>query len=153
MLSPVPLQRLYVICALLFQLALIVHFAIRKWRFAWIVRWGWLFYALSLPFAVASLVILLEGESWFFWLGGFLYLVWSIFGYVVEYILGITTWRSPIRWPIFVPYVMLYLATVMFYWWPLARIGRPLWLVATALFVIGTTLNAISHGGPEEATD
>jgi len=36
-------------------------------------------------------------------------------GYTVEYILRIG-WRSPPRWPVFVPYVLLYLATAMLYW-------------------------------------
>ena len=37
-------------------------------------------------------------------IGGFLYLAWAIFGYVVEYRKGIE-WRAPIRWSIFGPYI------------------------------------------------
>jgi hypothetical protein len=33
----------------------------------------------------------------------------------------------------------------MFYWWPLARIDRRLWLAYAVLFVASTWLNAISH--------
>ena len=43
------------------------------------------------------------------------------------------------------PYVFLYLGTVMFYWWPLALLSRPLWFVFAVLFVIGTILNLTSH--------
>jgi hypothetical protein len=43
------------------------------------------------------------------------------------------------------PYVTLYLGTIMFYWWPLALLYRPLWFVFGALFVIGTILNITSH--------
>ena len=62
----------------------------------------------------------------------------------MEYQLGIN-WREPIVWPVFVPYVLLYLTTVMFYWWPVAQLYRPLWYVYAAFFAIGTYLNVTSH--------
>jgi hypothetical protein len=43
------------------------------------------------------------------------------------------------------PYVFLYLATVMFYWWPLGLLSRPLWIIYAVLFVIATILNITSH--------
>ncbi len=43
------------------------------------------------------------------------------------------------------PYVFLYLATVMFYWWPLALVSKPLWYVYAFLFMISTILNVTSH--------
>ena len=43
------------------------------------------------------------------------------------------------------PYVTLYLVTVMFYWWPLGLLSRPLWFVFAVLFVIGSILNITSH--------
>ena len=103
---------------------------------------------LSIPAAVAGVVLLRGGKDWWLWLAGFLFLAWAILGFVIEYVLKITTWRDPIIWPVFIPYVLGYLATNMFYWWPLARISRPLWLVQAVLFVISVVLNAISHGAP-----
>lgn len=138
------LETLFVICAFLFQIVLIVHFALRKWRFDLAMRWGPLVYALSVPAAAASATILLGGKSWSFWLSGFLFLLWAIFGYTMEYIKRIE-WRSPIFWPVFGPYIFLYLATVMFYWWPLALIDKPLWYVYAVLFVTSTILNVTSH--------
>jgi hypothetical protein len=44
-----------------------------------------------------------------------------------------------------VPYVLLYLSTVMFYWWPVGLLSRPLWIAFAVLFVIGTVLNVTSH--------
>jgi hypothetical protein len=44
----------------------------------------------------------------------------------------------------------LYLATIMFYWWPMAQIGRALWYAQAALFVLSTVLNLTSHKRPEE---
>jgi len=141
------LQSLYVITAFLFQLVLIAHFALRKWRFEAAIRYGPIVYALGVPAAGVSMVLLLGGEAWTLWLAGFIYLLWAVFGYVVEYRLRIE-WRSPVRWPIFGPYVFLYLATVMFYWFPLALVSKPLWYVYAVLFVLSTVLNVTSHRSP-----
>jgi hypothetical protein len=89
------------------------------------------------------------GKVWWFWLGGFVYLVWAGFGFTVEYVRRIE-WRDPIRWPIFGPYLTLYLATIMLYWWPLARISRPLWIVYAGLFIVSTVLNVTSHQQPQD---
>ena len=138
------LELLYVITAILFQIVLIVHFAIRKWRFETAIRYGTIVYGLGIPAFIVSVILLLGNLNWEFWLGGFIYLVWAIFGYYVEYVKKIE-WRSPIRLNIFIPYIIIYLATVMFYWWPLANINKSLWYVAAILFIISTVLNAISH--------
>jgi len=148
------LETMFVVTAFLFQIVLIVHFALRKWRFDIAQRYGWIVYGLSLPAAVVSLILLLGGKSWSFWLGGFIYLVWAIFAYIVEYVRGIR-WRNPFNWQIGGPYVVLYLATVMFYWWPLALISRPLWYAYALLFIISTILNVSSHkgsGGDSQST-
>ena len=90
------------------------------------------------------MVLLLGGKVWSLWLSGFIYLIWAIYGYMVEYVKGIQ-WRSPARWSILGPYVFLYLAAVMFYWWPLALIYKPLWYVYAVLFIASTYLNVTSH--------
>ena len=98
---------------------------------------------------VISVVLLLGGKPWLFWLGGFLYLAWAIVGYTVDYVREIH-WRTPILWPVAGPYLLLYLATIMFYWWPLGLLSRPLWYVYAVLFAISTTLNLTSHQRQEE---
>ena len=110
------------------------------------MRYGWIVYALSVPAVVVSIFLLLGGKTWSLWLGGLLYLIWAIFGYTVEYAKEIQ-WRNPIRWSIYGPYVFLYLATVMFYWWPLGLISKPLWYVYAVLFIVSTILNVTSHEG------
>ena len=138
------LDVLFVSWAFLFQIILIVHFALRKWRFEIAMRYGIIVYALSIPAIAISIILLLGGKTWSLWLGGFIYLVWAVYGYWVEYVKKIQ-WRDPIRWQVLVPYIFLYLATVMFYWWPLGLISRPLWFAYAGLFIISTVLNAISH--------
>lgn len=149
MLGSENLDTLYVLTAFLFQIVLIAHFALRKWRFDLAIRHAWIVYALSIPAAAVSVLLLLGGKPWSLWTGGFLYLVWAAFGYTVEYVNEIK-WRNPPRWPVFLPYVLLYLATVMFYWWPLALLHKPLWYVYALLFVASTVLNITSHHGPSQ---
>jgi hypothetical protein len=99
------LEILYTFWAFLFQVVLIVHFLLRKWAFDKYTRkFGWFVYAISLLAVVVSLLLLLGGKTWSLWMGGFIYLVWAVYGYVVEYVKRIR-WRNPIRWPIFGPYV------------------------------------------------
>lgn len=138
------LETLFVVCAFLFQLILIIHFALRKWRFPIAMRYGPLVYALGIPAAFASTLLLSGGKPWSLWLGGFIYLLWAVYGYVVEYQKKIE-WRNPVRWPVFGPYVFLYLATNMFYWFPLALISKPLWYIYAVFFIASSMLNVFSH--------
>lgn len=138
------LEILFVFWSFLFQLILIIHFALRKWRFELALHYGWIVYALSIPASAISITLLLNGQSSYLWLGGFIYLIWAAFGYWVEYVRQIE-WRSSVRWPILGPYITLYLATVMFYWWLLAVIYKPLWYAYALLFIASTILNVTSH--------
>ena len=139
------LDKLFVVWAFVLQIALIVHFAIRKTFFeSYTVKYGWIIYALYIPAVVISVILLRGGKSWSFWLGGFLFLLFAIFGYWIDYVAQIP-FRNPLRLSILFPYAFLYLATVMFYWWPLGLLSRPLWFVYAVLFVIATILNVTSH--------
>ncbi len=139
------LDKLFIAWAFLFQIILIIHFALRKRFFeSYTVKYGWIVYALCIPAAVISVILLLGGKSWSFWLGGFLFVLFAAFGYWVDYVAQIP-FRNPLQLSVLVPYVFLYLATVMFYWWPLWPLSRPLWFVYAILYVIATILNIKSH--------
>jgi hypothetical protein len=139
------LDKLFIAWAFLFQIILIAHFALRKRFFeSYTVKYGWIVYALCIPAAVISVILLLGGKSWSFWLGGFLFVLFAAFGYWVDYVAKIP-FRNPLRLSVLFPYIFLYLATVMFYWWPLRPLSRPLWFVYTILYVIATILNIKSH--------
>ena len=139
------LDKLFVAWAFLFQILFIVHFAVRKPFFeSYTTKFGWIGYALCIPAAVISIILWRGGKSWAFWLGGFLFILYAAFGYWVDYVMQIS-FRNPLRLSIVIPYVFLYLATVMFYWWPLGLLGRQLWFVYAVLFVISTILNIKSH--------
>jgi len=139
------LDTLFMIWAFSLQIILIIHFAIRKPLFeSYTKKYGWIVYTLCFPALIISIILLINGKSWSFWLGGFIFVFWSAYGYWIDYIKGIN-WRKPLRKDIMFPYVTLYLGTIMFYWWPLALLHRPLWYVFAGLFVISTILNIISH--------
>ena len=139
------LDKLFVVWAFLFQIVHIVHFALRKpFLESYTMKFGWIVYALCIPAAVISIFLLRGGKSWSFWLGGFLFLVYAAFGYWIDYVLQIP-FRNPLQSSIAFPYVFLYLATVMFYWWPLGLLSRRLWFAYAILFVIGPILNITSH--------
>jgi hypothetical protein len=72
------LEALFVISAFLFQIVLIIHFAVRKRVFKVALRYGWIVYWLSVPAAVVSVLLLSGGKVWWLWLGGFVYLVWQV---------------------------------------------------------------------------
>jgi hypothetical protein len=138
-------ETLFIAWSFLVHVALVVHFALRKWAFAaYTMKYGWILYALAIPSVVVSLVLFQSGMSWSFWIGGLLFLAWAIYGFVVEYVMKLH-WRTPFRWSIGGPYLLLYLSTVMFYWWPVALISRQLWFLYAALFLAATALNATSH--------
>ncbi len=143
------LDILFIITAFLFEIILIIHFALRRWRFSTAMRGGPVIYALGIPAAVVSAVLLAGGKSWWFGPAGFLFLAWSAFGYTVEYIYKIE-WRNPFKVPVGVPYLLLYLGTTMFYWFPLLRLWKPLWYAFALLYIVSTYLNATSHHSQPE---
>lgn len=138
------LDTLFVAFAFLFQIALIIHFAVRRWAFDTAVRFGPAVYALGIPALALSVAQITAGKSWTLWLAGVLCAVWSLFGYYVEYVRRID-WRSGGHAAVFAVYIFLYLATVMFNWWPLVNLYRPLWYVYAVLFILATILNVTSH--------
>lgn len=139
------LDRLFIVWAFIFQLLLIFHFAVRKPFFeTYTVKYGWLVYALCLPAAAISLVLLRGGKSWAFWVGGFLFVLFAAFGFWADYLTQIP-FRTTRQLAVLIPYVALYLATQMFYWFPVGIISRPLWYIYGILFIIGAVLNITSH--------
>ena len=140
------LDILFILFGFLFQIVLIIHFALRRWAFQTALRYGPLVYALGIPALALCIAQIAAGKAWYLWLAGILYAVWALLGYWVEYVRRID-WRSGGHRLIFAVYVTLYLATVMFYWWPLAALSRPLWFAYAVLFVIATILNVTSHRG------
>lgn len=138
------LDTLFVIVAFLIQILLVVFFAYKKWNFEKALQLGIGIYALSLLATFVSILHLLNGKPWYTWLTGAVYTAWAVFGYLVDQELKIE-WRNPIRPSIFIPYVVLYIGSLVLYWWGVGLLYRPLWYVYAVLFVISTVLNITSH--------
>ncbi len=137
-------ERLFIAASVTIQIALALFFAMRKWSFPTAMQIGWVVYALAIPAVAVSIVLLKERKPWYLWIAGFLFALWSVFGTVVD-IVHPVSWRSPILWSIFIPYVLLYTVSQMFYWWPLLRLHRPSWFIWGALYGVSTFLNLTSH--------
>lgn len=138
-------ERAFVVWAFAYLVLLIVHFAVRKrWFEAYTEPYGWVVYALGVPAAALSVWFLVAGEDWTLWAAGFLCLAFSAFGYWVDYVARID-FRSPFVASVGAPYVVLYLATLMFYWWPLWDRSRLLWAGYAVLYAIAMVLNIRSH--------
>lgn len=139
------LNLLFIAWSFFYIIALIIHFAIRKVLFESYTRpYGWWVYVLGIPAAIIAFLMFQGGMIWSFSVGGLLCLAFSIFGYYIDYVLSVP-WRNPIYVPVAVPYVILYLGTIMFYWFPLGLINRKLWYVYAVLFAVSSFLNITSH--------
>ena len=61
------LDRLYVVWAFIFIIVFILHFAIRKPFFeGYTLKYGWIVYALCIPSAIVSLILLIGNKNWYF---------------------------------------------------------------------------------------
>ncbi len=139
------LDNLFIFTAFTLQIIFILYFALRKWSFESAMKYGWIIYALAIPALIISFILWKNGKAWSFWIGGLLLAAWAIFGYFVDIARPIS-WRSPVYLPVLIPYVLLYLSSMMFYWWPVGMLSRPLWYVYAVMFLISTALNITSHG-------
>jgi hypothetical protein len=137
-------ERRFISVALGIQVVFVVFFALRKWNFALAMEVGWLVYGLAIPAVLFSVMLINARKAWYLSAAGFLFAAWATFGAWVD-ILHPIEWRSPILWSLFIPYVLLFTGSQMFYWWPLLRIHRPAWFIYTALYCVSTVLNVTSH--------
>ena len=134
------LDKLFIVWAFFFQIILIIHFAVRKPLMeSYTNKYGWIVYALCIPAAIISIILMRGGKNWTFWAAGFIFLVYAAYGFWIDYVAKIP-FRNPLRMDVVIPYVILYLTTVMFYWWPIWRLDRKLWIVYAILYVIATVL-------------
>jgi hypothetical protein len=136
--------KIFIYTAFAIQVVLVLYFTVRKIDFNAALHLGWIVYSLAIPAIVVSIMLLAVGKPWYLWLAGFAYGIWAILGYVVDVVLPIS-WRSPIYYPVFIPYVLLYTTSQMFYWWPLGKIKKTYWYGYLVLFAISTFLNITSH--------
>jgi len=102
---------------------------------------------LALPAALTIVAFIREKSGWRQWIGPAAFLIFVIFMILVEYIWKVE-FRSPIRYDILIPYLVLFYGSIFFMGISMFRINRSLWLVtvATTVFLLGSMIFAIYKG-------
>jgi len=135
----------FVIFAFVFQVLLLADFIIRLFRPGVEIKYGWMLYAfLATAGFLAGTVFLLTRQTWYFSLAFGVLFAWALLGLVVDKLHPVE-WRKPVFWPIFLPYVLLFIASLFAFWIPLWYVGMPYWIAYTILYAVHTILNISSH--------
>ena len=93
---------------------------------------------------ILGILFLAGDQPWYIVAAPLVNSIWAAFGYYVDTYRQIE-WRSPPRWPVFIPYVGLFMASQFFFWIPLWYIGLEYWIAYGAMYFINTALNSYSH--------
>ncbi len=95
--------------------------------------------ALAVPAALTMVAFVRARAGWRQWIGPAMFLAFVAFMIVVEDILQIE-FRSPMRYDILVPYLVLFFGSIVLMGIPMFRMNRRLWLVtvATAILLLGS---------------
>jgi hypothetical protein len=108
---------------------------------------GYVIVALALPAALALVAFARAGAGWRQWVGPAVYLAFVVFMVVVEYVWPVE-FRSPARYGILVPYLLLFFGSILLMGLPMFRMDRKLWLatVATTVLLLGSMGIAMRKG-------
>jgi hypothetical protein len=102
---------------------------------------------LAAPATVALVALVRAGAGWRQWIGAAVYLAFVVFMVVVEYVLRVE-FRSPVRYGILVPYLLLFFGSILLMGLPMFRMDRRLWLVTvgTTVLLLGSMGAAMRKG-------
>ncbi len=108
---------------------------------------GYVMIALAVPTALALIAFIRAHADWRLWIGPAVYLAFIALMVVVEYIRPIE-FRSPPRYGILVPYLVLFFGSILLMGLPMFRLNRSLWLVtvASATFLLISMVVAMRKG-------
>ena len=91
--------------------------------------------ALAVPAALTIVAFVRARAGWRQWIGPAAFLAFVAFMVVVEDIWQVE-FRSPMRYDILVPYLVLFFGSILLMGLPMFRINRRLWLVTVATTVL-----------------
>ena len=102
---------------------------------------------LSIPAVIAVVAFINENSEWRHWIGLAVFLAFVVFMIFVEYIWK-AEFRSPMRYDILMPYLVLFFGSIFLMGVPMFRIDRRLWLVtlATTVLLLGSMIYAMYMG-------
>jgi hypothetical protein len=95
--------------------------------------------ALAVPAVLAIVAFVSARIGWRQWIGPAAFLLFVMFMIVVEYIWRVE-FRSPMRYEILVPYLVLFFGSILLMGLPMFRINRRLWFVTvvTTILLLGS---------------
>jgi len=99
---------------------------------------GHIIVALAVPAGAALVAFLHARAGWRQWVGPAVYLIFVAFELAVDYIWPVE-FRSPMRYSILVPYLVLFFGAILLMGLPMFRLNRRLWLltVVTTVLLLG----------------
>jgi hypothetical protein len=108
---------------------------------------GYVIVALALPAALALVTFARAGAGWLPQAGPAVYVAFVVFMIAVEYVWPVE-FRSPVRYDILVPYLLLFFGAILLMGLPMFRADRRLWLitVATTVLLLGSMGIAMRKG-------
>ena len=108
---------------------------------------GYVIIVLAIPSMVAIVAFARAGAGWLHWVGPAVFLTFIAFVVVVDYAWPVE-FRSPTRYGILAPYLVLFFGSILLMGLPMFRLNRPLWLVtvATTVLLLGAMGVAMQKG-------
>jgi len=108
---------------------------------------GYVIVALAVPAAVALVAFGRAGAGWQHWVGPAVFLAFVALQVLVEYVWAVE-FRSPMRYGILVPYLLLFFGSILLMGLPMFRMDWRLWLVTvvTAVVLLASMVFAMRKG-------
>jgi hypothetical protein len=108
---------------------------------------GYFIIGLAVPATIALVAFLRSGAGWLHWLGPAVFLAFVVLMIAVEHIWPVE-FRSPMRYDVLVPYLLLFFGSILLMGLPMFRMDRRLWLVtvATTVLLLGSMVFAMRRG-------
>ena len=108
---------------------------------------GYVMIALAVPATLALVAFGRARAGWLQWAGPVVYLAFVALMIVVDYVWPVE-FRSPMRYGILVPYLVLFFGAILLMGLPMFRLDRRLWLVtvATTVLLLGSMGVAMRKG-------
>ena len=108
---------------------------------------GLVIIALAVPSTVALIAFVRARAGWRQWIGPAVFLAFVALEIVVDYLWPVE-FRSPPRYGILVPYLLLFFGAILLMGLPMFRMDRKLWLVtvATTVLLLGSMGLAMRMG-------
>ena len=108
---------------------------------------GYVMIVLAIPSIMALIAFVRAGAGWLHCIGPAVFLTFIGLMVVVDYVWPVE-FRSPMRYDILVPYLVLFFGAILLMGFPMFRLNRQLWLltVATTVLLLGSMGVAMRKG-------